>query len=198
MYTQSMPDGYYYREINDAEIMRPLMKRGNADVKVFYKLKKFRDERKWREDVNVLANIGWDKGNQFFRTHELLGELDSEQMRFRVDDLQMSLGRVQDVMQEGYWACAWETNKKTNDFYKYTLVRPMLDKLQVGHVSLEEGDLIQFQGMTFVLFDEAIYDNTRNRGINNLLGYRQRWGKLIRTVNDYGEVDNVTLYSINS
>ena len=136
MYTQSMPDGYYYREINDAEILRPLMKRGNADVKVFYKLKKFRDERKWREDVNILANIGWDKGNQFFRTHELLGELDSEQMRFRVDDLQMSLGRVQDVMQEGYWACAWETNKKTHDFYKDTLVRPMLDKLQVGHVSL--------------------------------------------------------------
>jgi len=186
MFTQSMPDGYYYREINDAEIMRPLMKRGNADVKVFYKLKKFRDERKWREDVNVLANIGWDKG-----------ELCSEQMRFRVDDLQMSLGRVQDAMQEGYWACAWETNKKTNDFYKDTLVRPMLDKLQVGHVSLEEGDLIQFQGMTFVLFDEAIYDN-KGTGINNLLGYRQRWGKLIRTVNDYGEVDNVTLYSINS
>ena len=51
--------------------------------------------------------------------------------------------------------------------------------------------------MTFVLFDEAIYDN-KGTNINNLLGYRQRWGKLIRTVNDYGEVDNVTLYSINS
>ena len=145
MFTQSMPDGYYYREINDAEILRPLMKRGNADVKVFYKLKKFRDESKWREDINVLSNIGWDKGNQFFRTHELLGELCSEQMRFNVRDLQM----------------------------------------------------IQFQGMTFVLFDEAIYDN-KGTNINNLLGYRQRWGKLIRTVNDYGEVDNVTLYSINS
>ena len=193
MFTQSMPDGYYYREINDAEILRPLMKRGNADVKVFYKLKKFRDESKWREDINVLSNIGWDKGNQFFRTHELF----SEQMRFNVRDLQMSLGRVQDVMQEEYWACAYETNKKTNDFYKDTLVRPMLDKLQVGHVSLEEGDMIQFQGMTFVLFDEAIYDN-KGTNINNLLGYRQRWGKLIRTVNDYGEVDNVTLYSINS
>jgi hypothetical protein len=164
-----------------------------ADIKIFYKLKKFRDERKWREDINVLANIGWDKGNQFFNTHELLGELCSEKIRFNVDDLQMSLGRVQDVMQEGYWACAWETNKKTNDFYKDTLVRPMLDKLKVGHVSLEQGDLVQFQGMTFVLFDEAIYDNTGNYAINNLLGYKQSWGKLIRNVDAYGEVDNVFL-----
>ena len=36
MFTQSVPDGFYYREINDAEILRPLMGRGYADVKIFY------------------------------------------------------------------------------------------------------------------------------------------------------------------
>jgi hypothetical protein len=30
MFTQSMPDGYYYREINDAEIISPLMTRGTG------------------------------------------------------------------------------------------------------------------------------------------------------------------------
>jgi len=197
MNKHGIPDGFYYREINDGEIARPLMKRGDGMIRIFYKLKKFRDERKWREDINVLANIGWDSGNQFFRTHELLGELDSEKMRFRIDDLQMSLGRVHDVMQEDYWACVWETNKKSNDFYHDTLVRPMLNKLNVDHLSMEQGDMIQFRGMTFVLFDEAIYDN-KGTGINNLLGYKQRWGNLIRTTDEIGEVKNVTLYAINS
>jgi len=109
----------------------------------------------------------------------------------------MSLGRVHDVMQEDYWACIWETNKKSNDFYHDTLVRPMLNKLNVDHLSMEQGDMIQFRGMTFVLFDEAIYDN-KGTGINNLLGYKQRWGNLIRTTDEIGEVKNVTLYAINS
>ena len=42
--------------------------------------------------------------------------------------------------------------KKTNDFYGDTLVKPMLDKLKVGHVSLEQGDLVQFQGHDFCFY----------------------------------------------
>jgi len=192
MFTQSVPDGFYYREINDAEILRPLMGRGHGDVKIFYKLKKFREERKWREVINILANIGYEKGNQFFNTHELLGELCSEKIRFRVDDLSMSLGRVWDVMQKDYWACAWETDRRTNDFYKDRLVRPMLDKLQIGHVSMEHGDMVQFKGMTFILFDEAVYDG-KGYNAHNLVGYKQSWGQLIRRTDGEGEVEGVTI-----
>ena len=35
MFTQSVPDGFYYREINDAEILRPLMKRGMQILRYF-------------------------------------------------------------------------------------------------------------------------------------------------------------------
>ena len=118
-------------------------------------------------------------------------------MRFRIDDLSMSLGRVWDVMQMDYWACAWETDKRTNDFYKDRLVRPMLDKLQIGHVSMEQGDMVQFQGMTFILFDEAVYDG---KGYNphNLVGYKQNWGQLIRITDSEGEVENVTIKLLSS
>tara|TARA_R100000664_G_scaffold16668_1_gene25475 strand:+ start:661 stop:1266 length:606 start_codon:yes stop_codon:yes gene_type:complete len=192
MTTKPLPDGFYYREINDAEISRPVMARGYGGVKIFYKLESFRSKSKWREDVEILSSIGWDSGNQFFSTHELLGELCAEKTAFSINDLTKSLESIERIMQEEYWACYWETNRRSNDFYKDNLVRRMLDKLRVKHISLEQGDMIQFQGMTFVLFDTALFDG-KGTGLQNLVGYRTRWGQLVRTTDGIGNVTEVTL-----
>jgi len=190
-----MPEGFSYKTINDGYNVRPLMDRGDGLVKVFYKLKNFRDNKDHKFVSDILRNVGW-QGNQYFDTHELMGELDSTLTRFDVQDLQMSLGRVWDVMQGDYWALERYPDKSTGKNYGDRLVRDLLDKNKVGHISMEVGDMIQFQGMTFILLLEEVYEYKGN-GYGEWTGINQRWCQVVKQLDVYGKTEHVDLIGVS-
>ena len=175
--------GSEYETINDAKLFLPEMDKGRGGIEIWYKKRQFRQENKYSFVDNILIDVVWD-GNDFFKTHAIIGELNDE--LFDLHDKEASLYRIYTLMNK--WSAEHLYDQVTHEKIGDKFVKKLLDRHGVEHTNLELGDIVSFLGQDFIYLQDF------NAGENPIIEIR--WCQILKRTNKYGRVTDVDLIKV--
>ena len=172
-----------YETINDAKLFLPEMDKGRGGIEIWYKKREHRQRNNYSFVDNILMDVVWD-GNDFFRTHAIIGELNEE--LFELTDKESSLYRIYTLMNK--WSAEHLYDQGTDEKIGDRFVRRLLDKHGVEHINLELGDIVSFLGQDFIYLQD--YDATE-KPIMEIM-----WCQILKRTNKHGRVTDVDLIKL--